>query len=77
MIATRSPRSAFAVRAGCVQPLSAVLPAVLRQYGVQWPPAPRASERGVDDDLCLADEYESAVRLVPGAPASCWPAARP
>ena len=38
MIATRSPRSAFTARAGCVQPLSAILPAVLRQYGVQWPP---------------------------------------
>ncbi len=77
MIATRSSRSAFAVRAGYVQPLSAVLPAVLRQYGVQWPPERHAPEMGVDDELCRAGEYEPAVRLVPDAPAPCWPVSRP
>ncbi len=38
MIATPVPRSWRAVRIGGVQPLSAVLPAVLRQYGLQLPP---------------------------------------
>jgi hypothetical protein len=77
MIATRSPRSAFAVRAGCVQPLSAVLPAVLRQYGVQWPPEPRAPDVCVDVEQSSAGEYQPAVRLVPDTLSPCWPGSRP
>jgi hypothetical protein len=38
MIATPLPRSWRAVRIGEVRPLSAVLPAVLRQYGLPLPP---------------------------------------
>ena len=62
MIATPVPRSWRAVRIGSVQPLSAVLPAVLRQYGLQLPPEtipPDVTARG---ESCGPDE---------SAPAAC------
>lgn len=40
MISARPPRSWYATRIGTVQPLSALLPAVLRRYGLEWEPDP-------------------------------------
>jgi hypothetical protein len=70
MIATRLPRAWRAVRIGEVQPLSAILPAVLRHYGLRLPPesivlsgnAPRTSCDGDDSTAasCLTLAAASA-----------------
>jgi hypothetical protein len=60
MIATRLPRSWRAVRIGEVLPLSAVLPAVLRQYGLQLPPEPVPPTTHVSSESCDSDDATPA-----------------
>jgi hypothetical protein len=51
MIATSTISVPLSTRLGDVHPLSAVLPAVLRQYGVPWPAEPSRSEAQVDSRI--------------------------
>jgi hypothetical protein len=44
--ATSTPYVSLSTRLGEVHPLSVVLPAVLRQYGVSWPLSGACSEKG-------------------------------
>ena len=75
MIATSLPHSWRAVRIGGAQPLSAVLPAVLRQYGLQMPPDAAPPDAGPSVESCGGFESTSAVCVgvvegLPGCPAS-------
>ena len=59
MIATPLPRSWRAVRIGGVQPLSAILPAVLRQYGLQLPPDPIPPDVTARGESCDSDDVDA------------------
>ncbi len=67
MIAPRLSRMRPFERIGGVQPLSSIVPALLRRYGIQFPPEARVSERtpwgpgGADGSLCVPGDTRSAV----------------
>ena len=69
MIATSTAQVPLSTRLGDVHLLSAVLPAVLSQYGVSWPAEPASTESTRMESLCTESEVggEGWKRLGAGA----------
>lgn len=64
MIATQQPDSWRAMRIGDVRPLSAILPVILRHYGLPWP-AEAAASAAIEVGTCEACRMDRHVACLP------------